>query len=321
MDEFSFIDSVKQNGYLQPSLLKGIGDDAAVFRQTNQDIVTAVDTFVEGIHFSRQTMGAYHVGYRILAANLSDMAAMGAKPAYYLVSIVVPKHWSIKELSDIFTGLKSLASEYYIDLIGGDTVSGDKLMISITVIGFVDKGKARYRGNAAVGDIVFATGTLGDAQAGFHILTNPGTYENEAYFIQKHRMPVPLVKFAYSLKQIARLSLNDISDGIANEAAEIAEASGVSILLEDDAIPTSNAYHQFSKHLQKKWKYYGGEDFELIGTVAENEWSSVKKAAALENVKLTKIGKVINSHTPGTVYVKMNSKTEVLPKEGYTHLK
>src|SRR5690625_1546937 len=88
MDEFSFIESIRQKTYNQPSLIKGIGDDAAVFRQRHQDIVTAVDTFVEDIHFSKQTMQAYHIGYRILAANLSDMAAMGAKPAYYLVSIV-----------------------------------------------------------------------------------------------------------------------------------------------------------------------------------------------------------------------------------------
>src|SRR5699024_8531183 len=144
--------------------------DAAVFRQTHQDIVTAVDTFVEDIHFSKKTMQAYHVGYRVLAANLSDMAAMGAKPAYYLTSIVVPEHWSMGELSSIFKGMKSLASNYNIDLIGGDSVSGEKLVISITVIGFVDKNKARFRHDAQAGDIVFVTGTLGDSQAGFYIL-------------------------------------------------------------------------------------------------------------------------------------------------------
>lgn len=322
MDEFSFIEAIKQKTYHQSTLIKGIGDDAAVFRQTQQDIVTAVDTFVEGIHFTKQTMQAFHVGYRILAANLSDMAAMGAEPAYYLVSIVVPKHWPQEEVSDIFNGMSSLAANYQMDLIGGDTVSGEKMMISITVIGFVNKHKVRYRHNAKAGDIVFVTGTLGDSQAGFHILNHPGTYELEAYYyVQKHQMPKPQVDFAQSLQQISRLSLNDISDGIANEAAEIAEASAVNIILDEKKIPTSKAYHQFPQDLQQHWKYYGGEDFELMGTVAERDWPHVQKMAASNDTMITQIGKVTDNSKAGKVYVHTNNKVEVLPKKGYTHLK
>ena len=321
MDEFSFIKSIKQKTYNQSSLIKGIGDDAAVFRQPHQDIVTAVDTFVEDIHFSKKTMQAYHVGYRVLAANLSDMAAMGAKPAYYLTSIVVPEHWSMGELSSIFKGMKSLASNYNIDLIGGDSVSGEKLVISITVIGFVDKNKARFRHDAQAGDIVFVTGTLGDSQAGFYILTNDGKYENEGYYIKKHRLPEPQIKFSRSLQEIPRLSLNDISDGIANEAAEIAEASRVSITLDDAEIPTSSSYHQFPAELRAQWKLYGGEDFELIGTLPEKDWSYIKKMAVRHGINVTKIGKVTNGSDPGTVHIHRNGKIEVLPKKGYTHLK
>ncbi len=321
MDEFSFIESIKQKAYNQASLIKGIGDDAAVFRETQQDIVTAVDTFVEGVHFSRQTMQAFHVGYRILAANLSDMAAMGAKPAYYLVSIVIPDNWSMEDLSHIFEGMKSLSSVYKMDLIGGDTVSGDQMMISITVIGFTEKGKARYRHDAKAGDIVFVTGTLGDSQAGFYILTNPGSYKDKTYYVKKHQMPVPQVSFSRSLQGIDRLSLNDISDGIANEAAEIAEASKVSITINDDVIPTSHAYRQFPQKLQKHWKYYGGEDFELIGTVPEHDWPYVKKMASLHDVQVTEVGKVTVGNKPGTVFVNVNNQIAALPKKGYTHLK
>src|SRR5690625_3696014 len=98
MDEFTFIDSIKQNVYKQPTIVKGIGDDGAVFRQTTKDIVTALDTFVEGIHFTRETITPYQLGYRVLATNLSDLAAMGALPAFYLVSITIPKTWNEKEL-------------------------------------------------------------------------------------------------------------------------------------------------------------------------------------------------------------------------------
>jgi thiamine-monophosphate kinase len=194
-------------------------------------------------------------------------------------------------------------------------------MLSITVLGFVNKEKARYRHAAKAGDIVFVTGTLGDSQAGFYVLTNPGIYENEAYYVKKHQLPVPQVNFAQSLQQIPRLSLNDISDGIANEAAEIAEASKISITLYEEAIPTSAAYHQFPSELQQRWKYYGGEDFELIGTLPENDWPYVKKLAVSHDVNVTKIGKVENEREIGKVYIKNKDKIEVLPKKGYTHLK
>src|SRR5699024_2746982 len=124
MDEFSFIDSIKQHTYKQASLLKGIGDDAAVFRQMSQDIVTATDTMVEDIHFSRKTMEPFQIGYRALAVNLSDLAAMAAQPAFYLVSVVIPPHWRTEEVKEIFNGMQKMASCYHMDLIGGDTVSG-----------------------------------------------------------------------------------------------------------------------------------------------------------------------------------------------------
>src|SRR5690625_4812517 len=132
MDEFSFINSIKQNHYRQSTIVKGIGDDGAIFRQTSQDIVTAVDTFVEDIHFSKKTVPPAFIGYRALAANISDLAAMCATPAFYLVSIVIPDTWSKDNIMEIFTGMKELANIYQMDLIGGDTVSGKELTISIT---------------------------------------------------------------------------------------------------------------------------------------------------------------------------------------------
>lgn len=320
MDEFSFINSIKQTTYKQSSLLKGVGDDAAVFRQTNQDIVTAVDTFVEHVHFSRETMAPFHIGYRALAANISDMAAMGALSAFYLVSFVVPPHWSDQELQQIYKGMQTLASEFHIDLIGGDTVSGGELAMSITVIGYVASGKARYRGSAHEGDIVFVTGTLGDARAGFHILTGQGRYIDGDFYINRHRMPSPRISFANKLSPLSRVALNDISDGIANEAAEIAEASGTSIVLDLDALPTSGAYHQFTVEQQREWQLFGGEDFELLGTVAKKDWPFVKQAAKKTNTLVTEIGLVGNKRA-NSVYLQEKNQCMPLDKQGYTHLK
>lgn len=322
MDEFQFINTIKQNVYRQNSLIKGIGDDAAVFRNSNVDIVTAVDTFVENIHFSDKTTKPFHIGYRALAANISDMAAMGAMPKYYLVSIVIPKNIDEAKLKGIFAGMNELAAKYQMDLIGGDTVSGEQLTLSITIIGFVPIGKARYRNEAKEDDVVFVTGTLGDASAGLHILLNELNAIHGQAFINKHQMPTPRVAFAQSLQRLKRLSLNDVSDGIANELGEIASASNVSIVIDDDRIPVSENLKQFSRVQQEQWKYYGGEDFELVGTVAEDDWPIVRENAEKLSIQVTKIGHVIkNPSIRKKVYVKKDEKVYPLEKLGYTHLK
>ncbi|WP_226035517.1 thiamine-phosphate kinase [Aquibacillus saliphilus] len=327
MDEFNFIKSIQQKNYIQPSLIKGIGDDAAVFRQSYQDTVMAVDTFVENIHFSRKTMLPFHVGYRVLAANISDMAAMGSTPAYYLISIVIPKDWSDSELNDIYRGMREIAKQYRMDLIGGDTVSGNELVISVTIVGFTSQGQSRYRTNAKNNDIVFVTGTLGDAAAGFHLLTNESESMEHLgnsfnYFIDRHRMPSPRVSFAQALSPLSRVSLNDISDGIGNEAAEIAVASKVTLHINYEKIPCHPDLNCFSEEQQKRWKLFGGEDFELIGTVSKQEWPAVVDAAHKTNTMVTEIGYVDdNERLNGSVMLRENNNEMKLEKLGYTHLK
>lgn len=319
MDEFSFIRAIKQDYYNQSSLIKGIGDDAAVIRQGTRDIVTAVDTFVEGVHFSRKTMDPIHIGYRALAANLSDLAAMGAEPAFYLTSIVIPSSWSDNELLDVIKGMKQLAKQYKIDLIGGDTVKGSELTISINVIGYVLQEKCFYRHTSVPGDVVFVTGTLGDSQAGLHILTYPNEYDQKEYFIRRHRMPTPRIDFARRLQKIKRVTLNDISDGIANEALEIAEASDVSIHLIDEQMPSVKSFQQFPDTLQYQWKYFGGEDFELLGTVAELEWEKVIEAAIETDTPIKKVGYVTTPLETTNVILHKDGKEILLEKKGYIH--
>lgn len=322
MDEFSFIDMIKQKTYRQPGLIKGVGDDATVFRQPSEDIVSAVDMFVEGVHFSKDTMDAYHVGYKVLAVNISDIAAMGAMPLYYLVGIACPKTYSTNEYEQIFKGMRDAASLYNMDLIGGDTVSGNELAISVTVIGSVPRGKARYRHQARQGDIVFVTGTLGDSQAGMHILVNQLNVKDSDYFIKKHQYPKPAVCFVENLYEVERLALNDISDGIANEINEIAQASKVSIELVKDDMPVSENYRQFPDYLQEKWLLYGGEDFELVGTVSDKDWDRVKKVAEQTNTQVTKVGFVSRVETSeGQAFLWKDNERIPLYKKGYTHLK
>ncbi|SDK38467.1 thiamine-phosphate kinase [Sediminibacillus albus] len=325
MDEFAFIRSIAPKHHQQSSLIKGIGDDAAIFRQPYQDIVTAVDTFVEGIHFSKQTMEPHHVGYRVLAANISDIAAMGAVPAFYLISIVIPDSWTKAELSEIYKGMQMLASQYQMDLIGGDTVSGKELTISVTIIGYVEHNKVRYRNNARENDLVFVTGTLGDSSAGLYLLTSQGHSLSDCtrdYFIERHRLPSPRVDFSREMLPLSRVALNDISDGIANEAAEIAEASRVTIHLDYNSLPVHPQLKQFTAEQQRKWKLFGGEDFEILGTAAESDWPAIRAAAEKAQIKVTRIGYVTHQpHNTGKVILQEGNEQSILDKSGYTHLK
>ncbi|MEQ6378712.1 thiamine-phosphate kinase [Bacillaceae bacterium S4-13-58] len=327
MDEFSFIQSITPKWYHQSSLLKGIGDDAAVFKSlSGQNIVQAVDTMVEEVHFSKRTMSPSDIGYRSLAANISDLAAMGSIPAYFLVSIVIPDHWEENELQELYMGMKELADLYQMDLIGGDTVSGKQLVLTITVIGFVPEGFQRYRSSAQPGDVVFVTGTLGDSAYGLHILTNETNDEinEKKYFLKRHRRPTPRIAFSHITKDIKRMALNDISDGISSESHELAEASNVDIWLEEANLPIHPELRAapLSNEMKAKFILHGGEDFELIGTASPHDWEKIKKLADQERIPVSKIGIVkVKQKTEPQVWLNTNDHWRLLNRQGYTHAK
>lgn len=321
MDEFKFIDSITQDYYRQGSVVKGIGDDAAVIRHPYHDIVTAVDTMVDGIHFSKDTVPPFYIGYRTLAANLSDIAAMGALPTAYMISLVVPKNYSNDELKEIYQGMDALARDYHIDLIGGDTVTGDQLVVTVTIIGTVEKNRARLRSHAKPGDVIFVTGTLGDSRLGLALLLNEETLsEDQAYFIRRHQQPTPRIHFARELANVKRVALNDVSDGISSEAAEIAKASHVTLILDDEMIPIHERLKELGDKKVTEYKYNGGEDFELIGTVPIKDYPYVLEAAKKHDIKLSIIGTVIDDEkTNNGVLLSKKGKIKPLKKSGYTH--
>ena len=321
MNEFDFIRSIKQSTYRNAATIKGIGDDAAVFRQSYHDIVTAVDTFVDGVHFSKQTMDPFQIGYRALVANLSDMAAMGANPIAYLVSIVVPPHYSDQDLAEIYRGLDTIAQKYQLDLIGGDTVTGEQLVLSVTINGAVERDKVRYRHLMKPDDLIFVTGTLGDSAAGLELLlSEQSDIKGANYLIDRHRKPTPRINFAKRLAPIDRIALNDISDGIASELNELAQASHLTIYSNTAKLPVSEPLKQFSRDRQLEYILNGGEDFELVGSVARKDWPIVKQIAKQTETPIVIIGEVIDQETTnGTVWIKNNKVYDKLHSSGYVH--
>lgn len=324
MDEFALINKITTSSYRRQELVKGVGDDAAVFRLPHADTVIAVDTFVEGIHFSKETVVPWQIGYRLLAVNLSDIAAMGADPLFYLVSLVLPDECEDSFVMEVFAGMKKLADEYGIDLIGGDTVSGSELTLSLTIVGSVPKGRARYRSDARRDDVVFVTGTLGDARAGLQLLLAGQAVAVDDRLrnalIKRHQEPSPRLAFAQKLRTLERLALNDVSDGIANELNEISFSSGVAIELDDALLPISEGLRLFSEEEQWEFKYFGGEDFELVGTVPADQFAAVQAAGEASGVPVTKIGVVVEDDKENQgVYVWHDGAKKPLEKHGYVH--
>ncbi|PKR76533.1 thiamine-phosphate kinase [Halalkalibacillus sediminis] len=320
MDEFDFIQSIKPSYYKQSSVVKGIGDDGAIIRPTfGQDLVITSDTMVENVHFSLDYMSFEDVGYRVLAANLSDVAAMGAVPRYYIVNINVPEQISNEELVLVYQGMKELADSYRVDLIGGDTVSGKEFSISITAFGSVSPELKRNRSSAEDGDIVFVTGSLGDSGYGYELL-NRNEVDFNNYFVKRHVRPEPQVSFVNATEKFDRISLNDVSDGISSELNEIAQASKTNLLIEWERLPYRKELNELDEHKLDECILSFGEDFELVGTCPEKDWELLKDKCKQVGITVTNIGRVLAStKDQPSVFLHKDGERRVLQSSGYQH--
>ena len=333
-DEFGLIQQMTNKFQTYHSILVPNGDDAAILPPTKMGQVVCTDTMVEEVHFTKQTMSPRQIGYKALAVNLSDIAAMGGIPKFFLVSLAVSPEWQEQELVEIYKGMKELADKWQIDLVGGDTVSSKHhLVLTVTVIGEVEEEVRLLRSNASPGDIVFVTETLGDSAAGLHyLLQGPGQSKRQTGAdVQKyisplllaHQEPTPHLKegrilASYGGKQ--KISLNDVSDGLSSEAHELAESSQVSIVIEKEKIPLSPEILRYAKevgHDPYDWAFHGGEDFILIGTVAQELFDEIQGSFMAQNRKIFPIGYVEEGQ--GEVYIEEAGSRTKIEKKGYNH--
>ncbi len=298
----------------------GIGDDAAVVAggSSATEWLLAVDTMVEEVHFLDETMSESDVGYKALAANISDIAAMGGTPKYALVSVSVPPAWNAERMKLLFDGLYACAERYQVAVIGGDTTSAPlHLVVSVTLMGEVEAGKAIRRDGARPGQSIFLTGPTGLSAGGLHGLLNKAD-SIPARLVLAHQRPSPSVKTGRLLLEMGwAASLNDVSDGVASEAWEIAEASGIRLLLKENLLPISGelASYAFDHGIQPlDFVLYGGEDYVLLGTVDKRHENAMKEHFRREGIPLFIIGEV-EAGEPG---VAMESAAGTI-KRGYNH--
>ena len=227
LGEFGFIDAIKDNTIFNPdSVVIGIGDDGAVYRTTDgMEQVAVIDTMVENGHFIiGRTATWYDVGYKAVASNLSDIAAMGAVPTHIVLSAAIAPSMESNDLLELYQGIKDICRTYKVNILGGDTVmSKEGLIITVAAFGEIEAGKALRRSGARPGDIVAVSHTIGDSGAGLDVLLQGK--DGYPSLKKAHRLPVPQIELGRALVMHNCHSLNDISDGLASESNEIAEAT------------------------------------------------------------------------------------------------
>jgi thiamine-monophosphate kinase len=277
----------------QSGVILGIGDDAAVLAlPPGAELIAAVDTIVAGRHFPEGS-DARSIGHRALAVNLSDIAAMGATPAWATLALTMPgvdAAW----LERFAAGFLDLADANGVALVGGDTTRGP-LTVSVQILGHVPRGTALRRSGARAGDLLAVTGTLGDAGAGLHFVTTPAAAEARPAaleLIRRFEYPTPRVRFGLAARGIATAAM-DLSDGLIGDLPKLAQASGLAAQVAVERLPLSEAMRAAVPAAQARdWALAAGDDYELLLAVPAPRYAELEAEADQLNLTLTTIGEL-----------------------------
>ena len=319
LGEFDLIRRFFMRGESAPEsgVLLGIGDDAALLDvPRGADLVVSVDTIVAGRHFLEGT-DARSIGHRALAVNLSDMAAMGAAPAWATLALTMPSANS-EWLEKFAAGFLDLAGAHSVALVGGDTTRGP-LTVSVQILGTVAHGSALRRSGGAAGNILAVSGTLGDAAAGLAFLQAPTAAKpspDVAALIQRFDYPTPRVQLGQAARGIASAAM-DLSDGLVGDLPKLADACGLAAHVCVEALPLSMAMRNcVSLGQARDWALAGGDDYELLFAVPANRFTALQGAADQLNLTLTPIGEL---HAGAGVTWSLDGEHFTPSVSGYDH--
>lgn len=328
--EFDFINSIRQR--VASSIVTGIGDDAAVFRSNSgKETVVSVDLLIEDIDFRRTTTPPYLLGHKALAVSLSDIAAMGSRPLFALVSIGVPEDvWQTDFVDRMYDGWLDLANRYGVQLIGGDTSRAhEHIVIDSIAIGECSAGMAVKRTGASLGDQIFVTGSLGAAAAGLRLIErgahlaeqNLGDEDSQKldHVLLRQLRPEPRVGWGIVLgEERLATAMIDLSDGLSSDLNHLCEASKVGALIDASLLPIDERVVELCGRRALdplQLALHGGEDYELLFTVKPENVARLPKR--VDGVEIKRIG-TIQSESEG-VKISEGSRTWDLKPGGWKH--
>ena len=324
LGEFGLIDHLtKSFDTKHSSTLKGIGDDGAVLDFKDKKVVVSTDLLVEGVHFDLSYMPLKHLGYKAVVVNLSDIAAMNAKPTQITVSIAVSNRFPLEALEELFNGIALAAKTYNIDVIGGDTTSSQKgLIISITVLGEANLDEIVYRNGAKENDLIVVSGDLGSAYMGLQVLerekqvfqVNPNNQPDldaYTYLIERQLKPEARTDIKELLEklEVKPTSMIDISDGLSSELIHICKQSNVGCNLFEEKIPVDPQFIDVCEEFNidsTTIALNGGEDYELLFTIPLEDFDKIKA-----NPNFTVIGHVTDASEGINLITRANTKIPI----------
>ncbi|MDR0955084.1 MAG: thiamine-phosphate kinase [Rikenellaceae bacterium] len=324
--EFGWIEQIRrQFGALVPSGAEGIGDDGAVIPLSDrQSLVVTTDMLIEGVHFVRSAIRPEDLGYKTLAVNLSDVAAMGAVPIASFLSVGWPADVSEAWREGFLQGYRSLSEEFGVPLLGGDTTASGRIVLSVTALGKVSNERIKRRNGARVGDLICLTGSLGDSAAGLVIQTEQPENEAEKQLLRAHHRPRPYIKEGEWLGgQRAVHAMMDVSDGIASDLRHILDESGVSARIDLDRLPISAALRDVAA--RRGWDAEqlaaaGGEDYVLLLTVDPQAFEAVNREYHLTfGTPLHPIGTIEAAEAEPSIAWSREGKIISINWQGFTH--
>jgi len=333
LGEFGLIDHLTKNINIKnPTTIKGVGDDAAVIDMGDKYQLVSTDLLVEGVHFDLAYSPLKHLGYKAVSVNVSDICAMNGDAKQITVGLAMSNRFTVEALDELYEGIYLACEHYGVDLVGGDTTSSTAgLMISITVLGEVEKEKITYRSGAQVNDLVVCTGDLGAAYLGLQLLNRekelfvgnptiqPDLTGND-YVLKRQLKPEAAVKYTKILKELEIIpsSMIDISDGLSSEVLHLAKASSVGITIHEDKIPvdytTMNLANDFNMN-PIFCALSGGEDYELLFTVGQAHYDKLKKDA-----DFTIVGYVTDA-SEGSNFIANDGSSHPLTAQGWDAMK
>lgn len=333
LGEFGLIEHLTQN--LIPKLdttIKGIGDDAAVIDPKNQKVVTTTDLLIEGVHFNLSYMPLKHLGYKAVMVNLSDIYAMNATATQITVSIAVSNRFPVEALEELYAGIELASKIYNIDVVGGDTTSSRSgLVISITAIGLAAEENIVYRSGAQTNDLIVLTGDLGAAYMGLQVLerekevfkVNPKAQpdlEPYAYLVERQLKPEARkdIPELFKALELQPTSMIDISDGLSSEVMHLCKNSKKGANIYEDKIPLDPAVISVCEEFEldsTTVALNGGEDYELLFTVAQEDFDKIKG-----NPNFTVIGHITQEKEGMHLITRANTKI-ALKARGWNAMK
>ena len=332
LGEFGLIDRLAEGVDLKnSSSVMGIGDDAAVIERGAVFGLLSTDMLVEGIHFDLSYCPLPHLGYKAIAVNVSDIAAMNGKPEQITVSLALSNRFSVEAIDALFNGMKAAASDYNVDIVGGDTTASQSgLVISISVLGQVEKDKVVYRKGAGQNDILCATGDLGAAFVGLQVLerekqtfmANPDMQpqlDNYQYIVQRQLKPSARMDIIHELADlgIVPTSMMDISDGLASEVFHLSKHSGVGFAIYEDQLPIDKQTYDTAVEFNIDpitAVLNGGEDYELLFTIKQEDHAKLDKHRDIHFIGHAQ------AKEKGNLLVTKSGNHVALKAQGWNHL-